>query len=386
MAAKSHTQAGKDSAISAMFADVLNAVNKVSDYKVENRFTGAMPEVLSTGIAVLDELTGIGGLPMGQISQVYGPPSQFKSGFAMHMAGQAQRAYPNKLVMYMDTEGSYTHQRAIQHGVDPDRLFLIQGNIMEEKIVQALAALDRGHISFFVIDSWGAFIEEDAVKGTRSFGKKDADGNKVSRQPAVVAKLSTQFIQVLNDAFIKHKFGMLVVDQNRSKIGVTFGAKEQRTGGHHKAFAIVMEFSVRLIKFVRSGGDGSPPDGAVVGFNFVKNKYSPSAATNDNNHPTFWFGPEAQKMGDAQELLNKLINAGIIEISTSWYSWTVNGVVRNKWQGKMNTVKALLEDDELSAKMRGLLATKERLSGTRTTAVVPQEPVAEPEDTEPAEE
>lgn len=380
--ARNHTKAGQDAHVTGALADVLGAVNAVSGYDVRNRFTGDMPEVVSTGILAIDDITHVGGLPYGQVIQVYGEPSQFKTGFALHMVAQVQADRPDGVVLYFDTEGSYNHARGRQHGVDTDRIVLIQGNTLEEKFMQAIAALKTGKVSGLFFDSWGAMIESSAVIGEDNF-KKDKQEYKTGRQPGTPARLTTEFLKICNKYLLEHKPFFFIVDQNRSKIGVLYGDPNQRTGGKYKAYAIVMEMRVRVVETVKSDPNGTA-DGLKVAFTMTKNKYGPIAATTDKNHPTFWFGDEARKMGNAQELFNRLIRMDVLKQEGAWYSWTVRGEVKKKWQGKANAIREILDDEELRNKLQRLLETKERLSGGDSN--VPSESAGESGDSKLSED
>jgi recombination protein RecA len=375
MAKDNHTSAGQ---ASSALNEVLGALNKVSGYDVQNRFTGDMPPVISTGVMAIDDLTNIGGLPYGQVVQVYGEPSQFKTGFALHMVAQVQKDKPEGVVLYFDTEGSYNHVRAQQHGVDTSKVVLLQGNVMEEKFIQAIEALKTGRVVGIFFDSWGAFIEGAAVMGEDNF-KKDKEGFKSGRQPGTQSRLTTQFLQTCNKYLLEDKIFFMIVDQNRSKIGVLYGDPNKRTGGMYKAYAVVMEFRVRVVESVKSDPTGGA-DGLKVAFSFTKNKYGPIGSTSEKDHPTFWFGDEARKMGDAQELMNRLVRHEIIIQNGGWYSFSIRGEVINKWNGKNLVAKSIMEDAKLRAKLESMLKTREKLSGSSSN--VPPESAPESDDSE----
>ena len=214
---------------------------------------------IPTGSLSLDIALGIGGIPRGRITEVYGPESAGKSTLAQHIIAEAQRA--GGLAAYIDVEHALDPEYAANCGINIDDLLISQPDTGEQALEIAEALIRSNAIDIVVIDSVAALVP-----------RAEIEGDMGDQLPGLQARLMSQALRKLTGAVARSNTSLVFINQLREKIGVVFGNPETTPGGR----ALKFYASVRLeIRRVESLKQGTTVIGNRVRCKVVKNKTAP---------------------------------------------------------------------------------------------------------------
>lgn len=219
-------------------------------------------DFISTGSMVLDAALGIMGIPVGRITEIYGPESSGKSTICLQTAVNAQKKFPDKAVLYIDAEHSFDQKYAIKLGIDLNRLIISQPRSGEESLNLVKMVAGTGKVSLIILDSVSALVPQ-----------KEIDGDIGDAQMGSHARLMSQGLRNIAGPLEVTKTTMLFTNQMRLKIGVMFGNPETTTGGESLKFYASVRIEIRKQK-----ADKDAEGQAVqqpVKINIVKNKVAP---------------------------------------------------------------------------------------------------------------
>ena len=281
-------------------------------------------DVISTGILSLDIALGVGGLPRGRITEIYGPPGGGKTTIAQQVVVQAQRA--GGLCAFIDAEHSLDSKYATALGVNVDDLFVNQPDYGEQGLEIAEALIGSGEIDVLVVDSVAALTP-----------KAELDGEMGDSHMGLHARMMSQAMRKLTRVVHQSKAVVIFINQLRFKIGVVFGNPEVTTGGEALKFYSGVRIDVRRVSALK---DGEEVIGAKTRAKIIKNKVS---APYKQAEFDIIYGLGAQKEGD---LVDIGIERGLIEKSGSWLT-----IGEQRFQGRDNAVAGLKEDKELAGKL-----------------------------------
>jgi recombination protein RecA len=297
---------------------------------------GMQTEVFPTGSLSLDIALGVGGLPRGRITEIYGPESSGKTTICQHVVAEAQKM--GGTAAYIDMEHALDPSYAARCGVDIDNLLVSQPDTGEQALEIAETLVRSGGVDVVVVDSVAALVPRSEIEGDMG-----------DPTMGVQARLMSQALRKLSGAINQTKTAVVFTNQLRQKIGVMFGNPETTTGGQALKFYASVRLDVRRIQSIKVGEE-------VIGnrtrVRVVKNKVSPPFRTAEFD---IMFNEGISKAGDILDLATKL------EVVTKRGAFFSYGDVRIG-QGRENAKEFLRTNPELMNEVESVIRRK-ALSG-----------------------
>lgn len=196
--------------------------------------------VISTGAIGLDATLGIGGIPRGRITEIYGPEASGKTSLTLHVIAEAQKA--GGTAAFIDAEHALDPKYAEALGVNLDDLLLSQPDTGEQTLEIAEVLVRSGAVDVIVIDSVAALVP-----------KAELDGDMGDSHMGLQARLMSQAMRKLTGVINKSRTALIFINQIRMKIGVMFGSPETTTGGNALKFYSSMRLDIRRIAAIKDG-------------------------------------------------------------------------------------------------------------------------------------
>jgi recombination protein RecA len=278
-------------------------------------------EAISTGAMSLDIALGIGGLPRGRVTEVYGPESSGKSTLAMHVVAEAQRN--GGICAYVDAEHAMDPVYARAIGVDIDELLISQPDTGEQALEITDMLIRSGSIDVIVIDSVAALTPRAEIEG-------EMGDSHVGLQ----ARLMSQALRKLTANLNKSNTICLFINQLREKIGVMFGSPETTPGGRALKFYSSVRLDIRRIESIK---DGVEVVGNRTRVKVVKNKCAPPFKQAEFD---IMYGRGISREGS---LLDIGVDLGLIKKSGAWYTYEGEQL----GQGRENAKQFLIDNPEV---------------------------------------
>ena len=276
-------------------------------------------EGISTGSISLNAALGIGGIPRGRITEIYGPESSGKTTLSLHIIAEAQKS--SGYAAFIDAEHAMDPEYAKKLGVDTDNLLISQPDTGEQALDITETLVRSGALDVIVIDSVAALVP-----------KAELDGDMGDSHMGLQARLMSQALRKLAGTVSKSRTSVIFINQIRHKIGVMFGSPETTTGGNALKFYASVRLDIRRIGQIKEGDQ-------VVGnrtrVKVVKNKVAPPFK---NTEFDIMYGEGISYEGD---LLDLAVQADIVNKMGAWYSFNKEKI----GQGKENA-KRYLQDNE----------------------------------------
>ena len=216
-------------------------------------------EVVSTGSLGLDIALGVGGIPRGRVTEIFGPEASGKTTLCQHVIAEAQKM--GGVAAFIDVEHALDPPYAARCGVDVDSLYISQPDTGEQALEIAEALIRSGAVDVIVIDSVAALVPQAEIEG-------DMGDATMGRQ----ARLMSQALRKLSGAIKSSNTAMIFTNQLRMKIGVMFGNPETTTGGRALKFYSSVRLDLRRIQSLKSKGEVI---GSRVRARVKKNKVAP---------------------------------------------------------------------------------------------------------------
>jgi len=216
-------------------------------------------EVIPTGALPLDIALGVGGIPRGRVTEIYGPEAAGKTTLCLHVIREAQKR--GGICAFVDMEHALDPGFAARIGVDIDNLYISQPDTAEQALEITESLVRSGAIDVIVVDSVAALVPRAEIEG-------EMGDSHVGLQ----ARLMSQALRKLSGAIKQSQTAVLFTNQLREKIGVMFGSPETTTGGRALKFYASVRIDIRRVQGIKQGGE-------VVGnrtrVRVTKNKVAP---------------------------------------------------------------------------------------------------------------
>ncbi len=290
-------------------------------------------DAISTGSLSLDAALGVGGIPRGRITEIYGPESSGKTTLALHVVAEAQKK--GGLAGFVDAEHALDAAYAKKLGVDIDNLLISQPDTGEQALEITETLVRSGALDIVVVDSVAALVP-----------RAEIEGDMGDAQMGLQARLMSQAMRKLTAAISKSKTSVVFINQIREKIGVMFGNPETTTGGRALKFYSSVRVDIRRIAAIK---DGENVIGNRTRVKVVKNKVAPPFREAQFD---ILYGIGISKIGD---LLDLAVNNKIVDKSGAWFSYGEERL----GQGRENVRQYLQENPKLLGEIE--TAVKEAL-------------------------
>ncbi|MCO5312721.1 MAG: recombinase RecA [Microthrixaceae bacterium] len=323
-------------ALEGALAQIEKQFGKGSVMRMGEKTSMAVGSV-STGALSLDIALGIGGLPRGRVTEIYGPESSGKSTLAMHVVAEAQRN--GGTCAYIDAEHAMDPAYAARIGVDVDQLLISQPDTGEQALEITDMLIRSGALDVIVIDSVAALTPRAEIEG-------EMGDSHVGLQ----ARLMSQALRKVTANLNKTDTICIFINQLREKIGVMFGSPETTPGGRALKFYSSVRLDIRRIESIK---DGVEIVGNRTRVKVVKNKVAPPFKQAEFD---IMYGAGISREGS---LLDIGVEMGFIKKSGAWYTYEGEQL----GQGRENA-KGFLKDNpeimvEVSEKVRSKLGLGE---------------------------
>ncbi len=319
----------KDKALEAAMLQIQKQFGKGAIMKLGSDDANLNIEAIPTGAVSLDIATGIGGIPRGRITEIYGPESSGKTTLTLHIIAEAQKM--GGKAAFIDAEHALDPEYAKNLGVDVNELLVSQPDTGEQALEICEMLVRSGAIDIVVVDSVAALVPRAEIQG-------EMGDSHVGLQ----ARLMSQALRKLAGAINKSNTSAIFINQLREKVGVMFGNPEVTTGGRALKFYASMRLDVRKIESIKSGD-------TVLGnrtrVKVVKNKVAPPFKQAEFD---IMYGQGISREGD---VLDCAVEAKIVEKAGSWYSFNGDRI----GQGRENVKTFLAENKEILAQIEDKL-------------------------------
>ena len=334
--AVSALQEDRKKALNLAIAQIEKSCGKGSIMRMGADTARVRVEAISTGAINLDAAIGVGGIPRGRVTEVYGPESSGKTTLCLHVVASAQRA--GGVAAFIDAEHALDIEYAKKLGVDIEALLVSQPDTGEQALEICEILVRSGAVDIVVIDSVAALVP-----------KAEIEGEMGDSHVGLQARLMSQALRKLTGAIARSRTAVIFINQLREKIGVMFGNPETTTGGKALKFYASLRLDIRRLGPVK---EKEEVIGSQVRVKVVKNKVAPpfKQAEFDIMY--------AEGISHTGLLVDIGSESNIIEKSGAWYSY--NG--QRIGQGRENA-KLFLKDNpvlaaDIEEKVKGVLGIR----------------------------
>ena len=325
------TRDQKDKALQTAISQIERSYGKGSIMRMGLDGAKVKIDGISTGAMNLDAAIGVGGIPRGRITEVYGPESSGKTTLCLHVIANAQKL--GGIAAFIDAEHALDIQYARRLGVDVDNLLVSQPDTGEQALEIAEVLIRSNAVDVVVIDSVAALVPRAEIEG-------EMGDSHVGLQ----ARLMSQALRKLTGAVNRSNTSVIFTNQIREKIGVMFGNPETTTGGRALKFYASLRLDIRRIGAIK---DGQDMVGNRTRVKVVKNKCAPPFKQAEFD---ILYNEGISHLG---LVLDLGVEQEIVSKSGSWFSY---GDMR-MGQGKENAKEFLLENKDVAQEIEERLRT-----------------------------
>ena len=308
-------------------------------------------EAIPTGSLSLDLALGIGGVPRGRVTEIYGPEGSGKTTLCQHIVAEAQAM--GGVAAYIDMEHALDPSYAAKCGVDVESLYISQPDTGEQALEIAEALVRSGAVDVVIIDSVAALVPRAEIEGEMG-----------DSHPGLQARLMSQALRKLSGAIKTSNTAMVFTNQLRQKIGVMFGNPETTSGGMALKFYASVRLDMRRIESIKAGG-------TVVGnrtkVKVTKNKVAPPFRDCEFD---IMYAEGISKEGDVLDLGAEM---GLIEKRGSFYVYNGNQLA----QGRENAKQVLREQPALCLEIERAIRQQTGMDALDVTPAFDRDETAE---------
>ncbi|MCH5234796.1 MAG: recombinase RecA [Muribaculaceae bacterium] len=283
-------------------------------------------ETISTGSIGLDIALGVGGVPRGRITEIFGAESSGKTTLAIHIIAEAQKQ--GGVCAIIDAEHAFDRYYAEQLGVDINNLWIAQPDNGEQALEIAEQLINSGAIDVLVIDSVAALTPKAEIEG--EMGDKNV---------GLQARLMSQAMRKLTGAIARTRTCCIFINQTRAQIGNMYGPAQTTTGGNALKFYASVRMEITPSSTLKDSDD--KPIGKLTKVKVVKNKVAPPFQRAEFD---IMFGEGISKAG---EIIDYGVELGIIKKSGAWFSYGDSKI----GQGKEGVRRMINDNPELMAEL-----------------------------------
>lgn len=345
------SSANKTSSVDSAISQIQRQFGKGSIMRLGAHEMEKIP-VISSGALSIDIALGVGGLPKGRVTEIYGPESSGKTTLALHAVAEAQRM--GGTAAFIDAEHALDTNYAERLGVDVDNLLVSQPDFGEQALDIAEILIRSGGVDIIVIDSVAALVPRAEIDG-------NAGDSHVGLQARLMSQAMRKFTGVLN----RSNTVLIFINQIRMKIGVMFGNPETTTGGNALKFYSSIRIDIRRIGQIK---DGQEVIGNRTKVKIVKNKVAPPFKLAEFD---IVYGEGISKTGD---MLDLAVELEIVDKSGAWYSYNGERI----GQGRENAKKFLADHTEMSTEIEDKVRSAYGLP--QAEALPPSQEIKEPKE------
>ena len=352
-------ETGKTKALETTLASLKKRFGEGAIMKM-GEATGMKVDAIPTGSISLDLALGIGGIPRGRVTEIYGPEASGKTTLCQHIIAQAQKM--GGVAAFIDVEHALDPVYAAHCGVNVDELLISQPDTGEQALEIAEALVRSGAVDIVVIDSVAALVPRAEIEGEMG-----------DSHMGLQARLMSQALRKLSGAIKRSNTAVIFTNQLRQKIGVMFGNPETTTGGMALKFYASVRLDVRPIDAIKSGDE-------VIGnrtrVRVKKNKVAPPfrKAEFDILHN--------QGISREGDLLDLGVELEVIDKKGAFYS--IDGT--RMGQGRENAREFLKQNPEIMTNLDHQIREKVGLNGGVTPSLADPKRDDEPEEEEETED
>ena len=309
-------------ALELAISQIEKRFGKGSIMKLGESTTVAIIGVISTSSISLDIALGLGGIPRGRITEIFGPESSGKTTLALHIIAEAQRQ--GGIAAYIDVEHALDPVYSGHLGVNIDDMLISQPDTGEQALEICEALVRSGAVDVIVIDSVAALVPRAEIEGEMG-----------DSQVALQARLMSQALRKLAVAIGKSGTAVIFINQLREKVGIVFGNPEVTPGGRALKFYSSIRIDLRRSETIKQG---EVAVGNRVKARVVKNKVAPPFRTAEFD---IMFDHGISREGD---LLDLGVELGLVKKTGAFFSW---GDTR-LGQGRENAKNFLVQKPEIT--------------------------------------
>jgi len=332
----------KEKALELAINQIEKRYGKGSVMKLGGVMEAASVEAIPSGSLALDLALGVGGIPRGRITEIFGPEASGKTTLAQHVIAEAQKQ--GGTVAYIDVEHALDPSYAAACGANVDDLLISQPNTGEEALEITEALVRSAAVDAIVIDSVAALVPRIEIEG-------DMGDAHVGLQ----ARLMSQALRKLAAAIGKAGTAVVFINQLREKVGIIFGNPEVTPGGRALKFYSSVRIDLRRVETIM---DGTKAVGNRVKAKVVKNKVAPPFR---NAEFDIMFGRGISREGN---LIDIGVELGLVKKAGSFFSY---GDVR-LGQGRENAKQYLNQHPEQAQEIEQQI----RASAVTTHTAMPE--------------
>jgi recombination protein RecA len=336
---------GKAKALETTLATIQKRYGEGSIMRL-GQATHLQVEAIPTGSLSLDLALGVGGVPRGRVTEIYGPEGSGKTTVCQHIVAEAQRM--GGVAAFIDMEHALDPVYAAKCGVNVEELYISQPDTGEQALEIAEALVRSSAIDVIVVDSVAALVPRAEIEGEMG-----------DSHPGLQARLMSQALRKLSGSIKSSNTAMVFTNQLRHKIGVMFGSPETTSGGMALKFYASVRLDIRRIQAIKSGGDVT---GNRTRVRVKKNKVAPPFRECEFD---IMYDQGISKEGDVLDLGVEL---DIIDKRGSFYYYEGEQLA----QGRENAKMSLREDPRLCLDIENAIRRATGLAELKPTAVLEQ--------------